>query len=83
MSEQKIKSKKSNDARNRVMRLLNLLLEDSRKEAMRYFLKISRTRSLAEKRVYKARLLTFFCQKLSKDNRKKFCKEMRTLIRML
>ncbi len=67
MSEKKLKIKNTSQKKDELTRFINLLPDDLRKEALKYYLKIPKTRSIVEKRVYKARILNIICNWVSKN----------------
>ncbi|MHA1610369.1 MAG: hypothetical protein ACTSX9_07340 [Candidatus Njordarchaeales archaeon] len=57
--------------------------EPYRKQALKILEEYSKAKSMVEKRVYKARLLTVYCESLKnlpRKDRKKLCKEFRNLL---
>jgi len=77
MGEEKIRA--------RIRALLEILPEPYRKKALSTFTKLLKTSSIVERRVYKGRIITFFCEGLKTSNRKNktLCKELRMMLRKI
>lgn len=85
MSEKKLKSKHLSQ-KEKISTFIGILPDNLKKDALRYYLKIPKTRNIVEKRVYKARLLNIICMWISKNKPEKkhhICKLVKKALREL
>jgi len=70
----------------KIKKMISELPEPYQKKALKILDECSRTQSIFEKRIYKSRLLTVCCESLkdlSTKERRKFCRELRMLLRQI
>jgi len=85
VSEKKLRIKRLSQ-KDRLNKIIDILPDDLRKEALKYYLKIPKTRNIVEKRVYKARVLNIICTWVSKnrtEEKRYICRLVKKALREL
>jgi len=73
-------------ARGIVKNMIEKIPDPHRKKALRYYLKLLKAHSIIEKKVYKARILTFYAEGLkdkSPRERKELCRRLHEALRAI